>query len=667
MEKVCETQENYNIGLIFQKIIGTENTKTITSKYFSRSEQKFTTHANVIIDEFPDAGNAPSCCFLRLNPGNSRIVRFEIRGNRQITSCSSGGWLLEANDNSEPSFWLPQPPLCRTFDVHARILSEENTSIVRVDVSSEQLAVEMKIPEGKCLDWVIWKLDPGKFDIKEDLKHPLHLESQPTFTWSSQAICRSPADIFLYLIHGQVYQNANAWPRKWKFCCELDAYELYIRLSGLELATNKKLYSYLKRQILFSVISRQSQDGGWYHGEWTDICECHYRFHSGALLLLENALQEWPDLIILESLSNGASFVASRTDNTNLGPWFLHDTLEESADLMDEMPKMFAKALPNQVGRGAWKPSTFLGKSVTNKLVFNTHVDTTIALDRYLEVSGDDRYKDLVTAALKTTLNLLHLRPAESLYTIVYRMVYLTLLPTSDAQMLPLPVRALKRLSWKYLIPRLYKLKWMYPRIVMPGGFIDRHLSPLHFDAKYHAVNVMDLVRLWRRFPEADLSEVIDNAIEFVVGKNKRVLNWWADEKPRRFAIVVFAEALYHLCMIKQDIAYRRHLMESILLIENLGLGLPPSLLGGNSEITEHTDQVQCPSPENSRIRIINLCSADRKEFLLINPTGNGIELKWEHAPEFAVCWESPDNPSFSNDCSPLVIPPRSWLVGKGD
>ena len=68
-----------------------------------------------------------------------------------------------------------------------------------------------------------------------------------------------------------------------------------VALSGLELATGKLIYTLLKRQLLFSVIARQSEDGGWYHGEWTDLMESHYRFHNGAMLLLEAALKEQPE------------------------------------------------------------------------------------------------------------------------------------------------------------------------------------------------------------------------------------------------------------------------------------------------------------------------------------------------------------------------------------
>jgi len=110
----------------------------------------------------------------------------------------------------------------------------------------------------------------------------------------------------------------------------------------------------------------------------------------------------------------------------------------------------------------------------------------------------------------------------------------------------------------------------------MPGGFVDRHLSHIHFDGNYHAVNVVDLARLWRQFPEEKLEPVLNDAVRWVVGGERAVLRWWSEVPPRRFAVVAFAEALYHLCMLRRSPDDRRYLAETMMQVEDLGLGLPP-------------------------------------------------------------------------------------------
>jgi hypothetical protein len=617
--------------------------------------------ATLVRDDFSE-DNGPCCLFLRLSPTESRVAHFVFDGARTLVSSESGGWLLESREENEPSYWIPQPPRLRTFDAQGRILLEEPAGVVGLTASADKLAVAVTTLEGFHLDWVVWRLPAGGHDLCSELTNRFTLERQRAYLWSSQTVYQSPADLYLHLINGNVYQNARAWPRKWKFCCELDAYELYVWLSGLELATGKRLYGLLRRQILISVIARQSRSGAWNHGEWTDLNECHYRFHNGAVLLLENACDEWADGVVRESLAKGAAFVASRTDETALGLWFLHDSLEDSAEAMDEMYRQTGSIVP---GFGAWKPSRVLGKSPTNKMILNTHMDTLIALDRYREVTGDTQFHARVASARAATRALLALRPAELLYRVAYWAVGLTLLPTAEARQLPLPVRALKRMAWMYLIPRLYRLKRLYPRLVMPRGFIDRHLSPPHFDAKYHAVNMMDLVRYWRRFPEEDLHSIIEGAIQFVLGNHKGVLRWWAEEKPRHFAIVVFAESLYQLCMMRQDPAYRRYLAEAILLIEDLGLGLPPSLLGGNVEVLRRTHQVPCPSPTESRLRVANLSKAGRAELLVVNPAAVELPIEWELNGDLPIAWAPPEGASVVTNDSRVRIPPRGWLWGK--
>ncbi len=188
-------------------------------------------------------------------------------------------------------------------------------------------------------------------------------------------------------------------------------------------------------------------------------------------------------------------------------------------------------------------------------------------------------------------------------------------------------------------------------------------MSPPHFDAKYHSVNTLDLVRYWRRFPEENLQEVIDNAVQFVLAKNHAVLRWWAEGEPRKFAVVVFAEALYQLCMLKQNTEYREYLALVILYIEDFQLGLPPSLLGGNSEILEHSKQAPCPIPTERRLRVVNLSTTDRKEVLAVNPTNTELELAWKIGAQLPLTWRTADTVTPEKGL-PTRVAPRGWILG---
>jgi len=631
-----------------------------TSTCFTRTRVELDGRGTLLRDAFPD-GEGASCLFVRLAPAGSGVEEFAVDGSPILVSCECGGWLLESRDDAHPSYWIPQPPMLRTFDSLGRILLEMPASIAGIRVSGDGMALQVATEDEFYLEWVVWVIPPASRGLCAELVTASSLERTKTFLWSSKTTYALAAELYLYLIHGFVYQLARAWPRRWKFCCELDAYELYVWLSGLERATGKRLYGLLRRQIVCSVIARQSGDGGWYHGEWTDMNESHFRFHNGGVLLLESALSEWDDAVIKASLARGVQFVASHTDTTAFGVWFLHDTLEGSAELMDEMYRQTGSVVKKF---GAWVPSRTLGKSPPNKMILNTHIDTTVALHRYRRLTGDERYSVQVDSARAATRALLELRPLEWVYRIAYSGVRMVLLPASEAGRMPLLIRAVRRLLREYLLPNLFRLKRAFPRVVMPGGFVDRHLSHIHFDGNYHAVNVVDLARLWRQFPEEKLEPVLNDAVRWVVGGERAVLRWWSEVPPRRFAVVAFAEALYHLCMLRRSPDDRRYLAETMMQVEDLGLGLPPSLLGGNAEIIPSALQVACPSPTNRRLRIANLSTPERQEWLVVNPTQEECLIEWEAHPPRGALWTRGDGSVVALSEFPLRVAARSWLIG---
>jgi hypothetical protein len=583
---------------------------------------------------------------------------FQLEGEYQAVSCNSGGWLLKSADKNVPSYWIPQAPVSRTLDSNRRIITEKPVAVTGFSVSATELTVKLAVPDRAFVDLALWRFSPGAETTSKELGRLLSLESQPMYLWNSQTSYSVLADIYLYLIHGNIYTNRFIWPRMWKICSELDAYTLYVALDGLQLATGKTIYNLVKRQILFSVVARQSEDGGWYHGEWTDQMESHYRFHNGAMLLLEAGIAEWPEALISESLQRGAQFISRQKDDTKLGVWFLHDSLEDSPELMDELSK--------QTG-SRWIPNRVFDKSPTNKLILNTHLDTIVALLRYCEVTGDKQFDPLVQSARSATTAVLALRPAELLYRIVYRAIGLTLLPESEAQRLPLPLRAIKRLTWMYLTPQLFRIKRLFPRFVMPGGLIERHLSMPHCDFNYPAVNVMDLARYWRCFPDEDLTDILDNAIRAV--SDTSIMAYWAEVKAgnrQQFAVVVWVEAMYNMCTLSDKSEYRSFLADAILCAEDAGLGLPPSLLGADCEAVKKSQQRPCPSPQDQRIRIVNLSRNGMMELLVINGTSDDIRLKWDKPPNSSLSWHSAEGHRItkSHEDTTIYIPARGWLRG---
>jgi hypothetical protein len=294
--------------------------------------------------------------------------------------------------------------------------------------------------------------------------------------------------------------------------------------------------------------------------------------------------------------------------------------------------------------------------------VLNTQLDTTIALHRYGILADDREYAPLVASARKATDAVLGLRSAELLYRALFWAIDLTLLPTPVAKNLPLPMRGVKRLAWKYLIPLLPRIRTAWPRLTMPSGYIERALSVGTLSDAYLSVNVMDLARYRRQFGEHDIQALIAGAVKFV--NDKGLLERWSEDASKAYAIGFWAEAMYHLCTIDQLPDYRSMLAEAMLALDAHGIGFPPSLLGANTEAVPRPFQRPCPSIQGGILRVANLCRDGQTELIVVNPTGESITLDWGTTMTKILCW-SDGAATLPIATRPDHVPARGWLWGR--
>ena len=604
--------------------------------------------SQIIIDNF-SSDNA-MCVFFRSSKHFDQSIRLTLNGRYHIHSCHSGGWVLLSEDGYQPSYWIPIKPKIRQIDQDAHILSEIDANIQCISVSLQATDIAFFAARDQHLDFTIWKFVPhdNKNKLIDFLLNPALIETQAYYLWGSHTPYQCPADLYLHLIHGHIYENNYSWPHRWKICSENDAHALYVVLSGLEKATNNPIYPLLKRQIILSVISRQDNNGAWRHGEWTDHMEAHFRLNASAIHLLMDAWEENKDPVIEAALKKAVGFISQQKDTLDCGIWFLHDDLELSVDKMDNSPFR-------------WLKSRMFGKSFANMLVLNTHLDITILLDRYGQLTKDDQFNDLVCLANNATKTVLTLKPAEYLYKAVFFLINLSLLPSYKAAALPLYLRALKRIGWKYLMPRLNYLKVRFPRFVMPGGYIDRAIPLQGWSFHYLTINIMDLLRHNRRFRDSYHDEIIENAIQCT--RYSGVLERWQELDYEKYALGFWAEALYHQCTLKSDYIYRVWLAESVLILEKMAMGIPPSLLGSNSEAIAYSAQVPCPLPIERNIRIVNLCRENIHEYLIVNCGEIGTDLTNLKFPkDVGIIWSDQENNMINSEL--VTIPAFSWIHG---
>jgi hypothetical protein len=379
--------------------------------------------------------------------------------------------------------------------------------------------------------------------------------------------------------------------------------------------------------------------------------EAHFRLNASAMHLYLDALEERDDPVVREALARGIRFLARQRDRLAAGTWFLHDELELSEAGMDRAPFR-------------WIKSRAFGKSPSNMLVLNTHIDTTIAIDRYREASGDDALAQEVLSARAAARFILALRPMEWLYRLLFALIRPTLLPSDRARALPLPVRAMKRLASKYLIPNLHRVKTRFPRLVMPGGYVDRAVPLATWAFHYLPINIMDLVRYRRRFPDDDLGTIVEDAVRFTLTSG--VLDRWQELAYEKYALGFWAESLYQLCMLSPRVELREWLAGAVLRLEDLDMGPPPSVLGSNCEVVPRAHQLPTPFPEDARLRVVNLAGGGRPEYLLVNTASVAVSATWSGRcmPPPSLSWSGPAGTVLEG--AEPVVPPRSWILGRG-
>lgn len=592
------------------------------------------------------------CLFIRIQAQATKHVRLSLGGSYTLRRCAGvAGWLIEPSSRPDAIFWAPRAPMVRRLDALGRITAETPASLEDFGMGADEASVSYTIPESHVLEWVLWRLDsrghPAPSGWVEELMSAKTLECQPFFIYASHSSIKCAADFYQHLIHGSVYGASWAWPKKRKICDELDALSLHIVAAALEQTTSKRIYHLLRRQVVLSVLARQQADGGFRHGEWTDQNESHNRLLNGAVQLLANEHAESPEPALANALQRAAAFLAAQVDQTSVGAWFLHDSLEMSEEGMRHYPF-------------GWTRSRWLGKSPTNLLILNTHLDCMLSLNRFQAVTGDASHAELVASAGGALQAILAARPADWLFRPLLRIISLSLLPKAEQERLPFVQRILKRIGWKYAIPRWHLIRKRFPRLVMPGGYMERSLGQGDFVHRYHGVHLMDFERLISSAPTSPPSSTLiaisNGLVDFAV--RSRVTLHWKESLASKDSLGFWTEGLYRRYLRTGSPIDQQLLATAVLDLTDAGLGLPPSLLGTNGEIQAPAFMVATPSPIDRRLRVVNFGNRNPVRFMVINTANVPIPLAFENetAP---YAWSTPDDHPAGE------IPARSWLEGR--
>ena len=202
------TREDYSVSAMFETGLPVNRREQVRTAAVERLVIRASADLETRLDIFSQT--EASCCFVRFTPGRARNIRITLSGSHDLSTCPSGGWLLLPSGGNDDAYWLPQPPRLRRLDEHGHVLEERAVELTGISVSRTELALQVKIPHDWALDWIVWRLPSGTPSQVEELCSGFPIETQKYFFWGSHKPYQRPADVYLHLIHGHVYENRVA-------------------------------------------------------------------------------------------------------------------------------------------------------------------------------------------------------------------------------------------------------------------------------------------------------------------------------------------------------------------------------------------------------------------------------------------------------------------------
>lgn len=476
---------------------------------------------SVTADRLSDYG--ATCFYISFECAFDGRISLEFVDSR-VLSRSEGLQITDVGRNR--LYWLAQSGSFRSYDSHKRITESVE---VLFEVHDGDGAVVLSVD---ARSGYRFELSVVVFDEAESYASELaEFDSVETMkvvrgTWF---VYENICDAWKHLINGVVWSleshgDIGGWPG------EHVAYVLYHYLSFLENRTGKRIYSFERDLVAYSLMLTLPSEGRWRHGICTDTMETHTVFQVCGIDVLMSHYERTSQDVFLAKAREGADYLVTVVDEMNDGGiWFLHDTLEMSVETVG----LYYKPLVE---------SEAFGKSVPNTLTLNSHVWTLILLKRFYELTGDQRYLRFFDRGMASLGVVLEARPAAFLYRIVYRiqdMIVKSLSRKHRKQVVNLRGRYESMLRG-IILPAM---KRRFPRLVMPNGFVERDLCYSHWSNFYNALNMKVLLILYGQTGCEQLVETISSGANYCLASGIIEYTTQYGSRPAQFIEILFMYA----------------------------------------------------------------------------------------------------------------------------
>lgn len=432
--------------------------------------------------------------------GKEAVSTYLIGEEENIIETSEDmdkGFLVRTkNKNTYFTIWIPIKPKVLYFDKNGRIKTYHENDVVGLWSYYPNIKLKVSKTPGNnvsvCASYV--KIDdPDAIYFKE--LSTKHKSENVRYLKSSWFNAHSLSDFWEYFINGDIYDPRTHHRVGKRFKCQQCAFAWWEYFGFLSLKTGKRIYSLLQDEIARSVIIEFGKNNVWRHGYWHESMEIHSRFYLDGIHLLISQYEKDSNQFWLDKARIAMAYVienlTDRFDSGNI--WFLHDSIENK--------------------RKHKIKSTLFGKKSSNSLCINTHLQALCVLQRLIKYEdAEGSHQKIYKLGFNGLIQVLEHQPADFLY----KQIENTLLLSGNVDK-PDSIKSFLQLAKKSIARRLYwKLIKRYPRLVYPGGFTERDLSLSMLSARYHVINMKDLLLLYKHDPNEKFVPYIENGIKFL-------------------------------------------------------------------------------------------------------------------------------------------------------
>jgi D-glucuronyl C5-epimerase-like protein len=452
------------------------------------------TTLNVIADSLKNADI--KCYHISITLLEDKLLEIEFGQSDHV--LSKQGRMISSH-KTKKLYWIPRDPVLRKYDDYGRIEVQKRSDF-ESKAGAGGLCLSVSGKADSVVEFCVLTFTKDIEFFTKEICESSPLETKKIMR-SNWFYYEGLSDVWKYFVNGKVYNIEPLFRRKSEESQNI-TFALYHYLYYLHSQTQKSIYLELCDLIAYSLMLSLPQDSRFRHGSWTELMETHTVYQVSAIDVLLSFFERTRREVFLQKAKCAMDYLVSLADKLNDGSiWFMHDTLEDN---LEDASLYYGKLVSSKA----------FGKSEANTLCFNSHIWALMALYRLNQLAPSAEYQQLFESGMAALKRVLQAKPCSVLYYAIYKLwdVIVSLDLKYENRLTKKALKIYTILLRRHILPKLKKL---FPRFVMPNGFLERDLTYSVLSVNYHFVNLRDLLMLYEQTREKWIKEIVVKSVDY--------------------------------------------------------------------------------------------------------------------------------------------------------